>query len=513
MADAQDSGSCVRKDVRVQVPPPALLVAVRVDRFGGPRRSSLASVVMDGPGSHEQQIPQRAEQMEAGRARRSTVARGSHGDWQTAADRPDPVAVLAAQDEQRFSDLVPIRHGRMSASAFAFFRGAAAVMAADLAAVSTTGIEAQLCGDAHLSNLGVFASPERRLLFDLNDFDETLRGPWEWDLKRLAASFTIAARSIGMGPRDESQAAQTCVEAYRTAMDEFAGMSALDTWYASLTAEEILATLREEGFTRAVERTEASVAKARTRTSLQAAGKLTEVADGRLRIVHDPPLVVALSTVVPPDRVGELRDALAESFRQYRQALAPGPRHVLDDYDVVDVAHKVVGVGSVGLRAFIVLLRSHRTGAPLLLQVKEATTSVLEAHLGPSPHEQPGQRVVEGQGMMQAASDIFLGWSTSVIDGRHYYWRQLRDMKGSVRVESVSRRGLTTYARVCGWSLARAHARSGEPAVIAGYLGRSDRVDRSIAEFASRYADQNDDDFAAHAQAIADGALPAVTGV
>jgi uncharacterized protein (DUF2252 family) len=456
---------------------------------------------------------ERAEHMEAGAALRADVPRRSHGDWEPAADRPDPVALLSAQDETRSADLVPIRHGRMGTSAFAFYRGAAAIMAADLASTPTSGLVTQICGDAHLSNLGVFATPERQLLFDLNDFDETLPGPWEWDLKRLAASFTIAARSNGLGKRDDSEAARVCAEVYRTAMADFARSSALDTWYARAHVDETLEQLRRTAPAKAVKRTEANVAKARTRTSAQAARKLTAVVDGRLRIVDDPPLVMALSTVVPADRVDELRAGISESYRQYRESLPAGPRHVLDDYEFVDIAHKVVGVGSVGLRAFIVLLQSRRTGEPMLLQLKEATSSVLEQHLEPSHYAEPGRRVVEGQRMMQAASDMFLGWSTSVIDGRHYYWRQLRDMKSSTEVERLSKKGLTVYARLCGWSLARAHARSGSPVAIAGYLGTSDRFDRAIAEFSRRYAAQNDADFAAHAQAIEDGSVPAIHGV
>lgn len=464
-------------------------------------------------GDRDQPTTAWIERARAGAALRTDVPRRAHGDWAPAAGRPDPIALLTAQDETRSGDLIPIRHGRMSASAFAFFRGSAVIMAADLAATPSTGLVSQICGDAHLSNLGVFASPERNLLFDLNDFDETLPGPWEWDLKRLAASFTIAARSNGLGKRDDSDAAQACAEAYRTAMADFAKMTALDTWYARVDVDETLDQLRETAPKKVVRRTEANMAKARTRTSLQAARKLTALVDGRLQIVADAPLVMPLSTVVPAHRVSELRDGIADSYRQYRASLPTGPRHVLDDYEFVDIAHKVVGVGSVGLRAYIGLLQSRRTGEPLLLQMKEATASVLEAHLAPSPWEQPGRRVVEGQRMMQAASDMFLGWSTSVIDGRDYYWRQLRDMKASTDVERLTKRGLTIYARLCGWSLARAHARSGSPVAIAGYLGGSDRFDRAVAEFARRYAAQNDADFAAHAQAIADGSVPAITGV
>jgi uncharacterized protein (DUF2252 family) len=296
-------------------------------------------------------------------------------------------------------------------------------------------------------------------------------------------------------------------------MAEFAGMTALDTWYARVNADETFENIRRRIPKDAAKRTKANLAKARTRTSLQAARKLTTLVDGRLRIVDDPPLVMPLSTVVTADRVEELRSGIADSYRQYRESLPAGPRHVLDDYEFVDIAHKVVGVGSVGLRAFIALLQSRRTGEPLLLQLKEATGSVLEQHLGPSQYDEPGRRVVEGQRMMQAASDMFLGWSTSVIDGRHYYWRQLRDMKSSTEVEQLGKVGLAAYARLCGWSLARAHARSGSPVEIAGYLGTSTKFDQAIAEFARRYAAQNDADFAAHAQAIADGVVPTITGI
>lgn len=438
------------------------------------------------------------------------MPRRSFGDWEPAADRPDPVEILVAQDQSRSSDLVPIRHGRMGVSAFTFYRGAAAIMAADLAKTTTTGFTAQICGDAHLSNLGVFASPERRLLFDLNDFDETLPGPWEWDVARLAASFTIAAESIGARKYGErTQAAVSCVRTYRETMAEFAQKSALDTWYARLDVDEVLVALQSSVSKQAHRQAVKQTKKTRTRTSLQAASKLTQMVDGRLRIVDDPPLLVPLSKVVADEHAGLAAEQIRETYRQYHESLAAGPREVLADYEFVDIGHKVVGVGSVGLRAFVVVLQSRRTGEPLLLQIKEASSSVLEPYVGRSVFKEPGRRVVEGQRMMQAASDIFLGWSTSASGDRHYYWRQLRDMKGSAEIEQMTPAALEVYARMCGWSLARAHARSGPAAAISAYLGSSDRFDRAMGEFADRYSKQNTADHEAHQAAVADGRIAA----
>ncbi|HSJ91382.1 MAG TPA: DUF2252 domain-containing protein [Ilumatobacter sp.] len=452
--------------------------------------------------------------VEAARALRREVPRGTFAGWTPAPQRPDPVETLLEQDRARSTDLVPIRHGRMGASAFAFYRGGAAIMAADLAVMPVTGLTTQLCGDAHLSNLGVFASPERRLLFDLNDFDETLPGPWEWDVARLVASFAIAADAIGARTSsDRTSAARECARSYRDAMAGFARTNALDTWYARLDLDEFLVALEATAPKQVARRAREQTAKTRTRTSLQAARKLTRLVDGKLRIVHDPPLLVPLSSMVAPADTADVVDRIRETYRQYRNSLPSGPRRLLADYEFVDIGHKVVGVGSVGLRAFIVVLQCRRTAEPLILQVKEATTSVLEPFLGPSGFEQPGQRVVEGQRMMQAASDLFLGWSSSPNDDRYFYWRQLRDMKGSVEVERMVPKGLSIYARMCGWSLARAHARSGPASAIAGYLGSSDRFERAMAEFASRYARQNRVDFEAHRAAVADGRIPALVDV
>jgi uncharacterized protein (DUF2252 family) len=459
----------------------------------------------------ERHLPAGGAAVETGRALRREVPRGTFADWAPAPRRPDPVETLLEQDRSRTADLVPIRHGRMGANAFAFYRGGAAIMAADLAMVPVTGLTTQLCGDAHLSNLGVFASPERRLLFDLNDFDETLPGPWEWDVARLVASFAIAADAIGAPTSaDRTSAARECARSYREAMAGFARTNALDTWYARLDVDEFLVALDATAPKQVARRARAQTAKTRTRTSLQAARKLTRLVDGKLRIVHDPPLLVPLSSIVAPEHTAETVAQIRDAYRQYRASLPRGPSEVLADYELVDIGHKVVGVGSVGLRAFVVVLQCRRTAEPLILQVKEATASVLEPFLGPSGFEQAGQRVVEGQRMMQAASDLFLGWSSSPNGERHYYWRQLRDMKGSVEVERMVPKSLSIYARMCGWSLARAHARAGPTAAIAGYLGSSNRFERAMAEFADRYARQNRADFDAHRAAVADGRVTAL---
>jgi uncharacterized protein (DUF2252 family) len=466
---------------------------------------------LDAPSTLRTQID---DPVETAKQRRSEVPRSSFGDWEPAADRPDPVELLNEQDRRRAAGLVPIRHGRMGVSAFTFYRGAAAIMAADLATAAVTGFTTQVCGDAHLSNFGVFGSPERRLLFDLNDFDETLPGPWEWDVARLAASFTIAAEDLGARKYGErTSPARTCVASYREAMAGFARMSALDTWYARVEVDDVLAALQSSVSKEAQRRAKKQVAKTRSRTSLQAAEKLTELVDGRRRIVNDPPVLVPLSTIVADEHIEQTAEQIRGSFRQYRESLGAGPRSVLADYEFVDIGHKVVGVGSVGLRAFVVVLQSRRTSEPLLLQIKEASSSVLEPFVGPSEFDEPGRRVVEGQRMMQAASDVFLGWSSSSDGDRHYYWRQLRDMKGSADIETMSPKTLDVYARICGWSLARAHARSGPAAAIAAYLGSSDRFDRSMAEFAHRYAERNRADYEAHQAAVADGRLQAVLGV
>ena len=466
--------------------------------------------------------PSVEERVARGRAARERLAPSGHSGWVPAAGRPDPVALLEEQNATREVDLVPVRHGRMLVSPFTFYRGAAKIMAADLKDTPTAGLEVQLCGDAHLSNFGVFASPERVLLFDLNDFDETLPGPFEYDVKRMAASFTIAARNNGFAKSDARAATVASVTAYREAMGEFAQMGTLDIWYAHLSEEELLrgdqaATSAARARTGKADRKRAEKAaeKAHSRDSLQALSKLAEVVDGRYRIVSQPPIVVPLRDLAPSigRSVEEMEGLIHEQFRAYRRTLQDDRRKLLERFEVVDMARKVVGVGSVGTRAFIVLLQGRDQGDPLFLQVKEATASVLEDHLPKSRYRQPGERVVQGQRMMQAASDIFLGWTKGAEADRYLYWRQLRDMKGSAVVEAMDPAALTFYAGVCGRTLARAHARSGDPVALAAYLGKKDSFDQSITDFSERYADQNEKDYQSFADAVRQGRLAAIKNV
>jgi uncharacterized protein (DUF2252 family) len=468
-----------------------------------------------------------------GRQSRERVPLSSHSGWCPAAGRPDPVALLEAQDATREPDLVPVRHGRMMVSPFTFYRGAAKIMAADLAGLPAAGLDAQLCGDAHLSNFGVYASPERRLVFDLNDFDETLPGPFEYDVKRMAASFTIAGRNNGYRDADTRAATLASVTAYREAMARFAGMRTLDIWYAHLPEDELMNAVRgtvaeitqaakgkqekkeAKAAGKAAGRAEKMAQKAHTRDSLQALSKLGELAGGRYRIVSQPPVVIPARDLAAAYGIsaGELDQVIQEQFRAYRATLQLDRRHLLEHFEIVDMARKVVGVGSVGTRAFIVLLQGRDADDPLFLQIKEATASVLEDHLPKSRFAQPGERVVHGQRMMQAVSDIFLGWTKGAEQNRYYYWRQLRDMKGSTDVESMRPAALAFYAGMCGWTLARAHARSGDPVTIAEYLGGSDAFDQSVTGFSLRYADQNERDFEDFIKAIRSGRLEAVEGI
>ncbi len=461
-----------------------------------------------------------------GKQARSESPLSGHAGWAPAADRPDPVALLEEQNATREADLVPVRHGRMMVSPFTFYRGAAKIMAADLKATPRAGLTTQLCGDAHLSNFGVFASPERNLLFDLNDFDETLPGPFEYDVKRMSASFTIAARNNGFTKAETQSITQTSVRAYREAMTGFAQMRTMDIWYAHLSEADLMAGIKaalsaqkSKPDKKVVERAERtakrSASKARTRDSLQALSKLAEHVDGQYRIVSQPPIIIPARDVRKSYGmdVEQLEEAMRDQFRRYRATLQEDRRHLLERFEVIDMARKVVGVGSVGTRAFIVLLQGRDQQDPLFLQVKEATTSVLEDHLPKSRFKEPGERVVQGQRLMQAASDIYLGWTKGVEEGRHLYWRQLRDMKGSAEVETMKPYGLDWYAHQCGWTLARAHARSGDSVAIAAYLGKSTDFDKSITDFSARYADQNDKDYKAFAAAIKSGRLEAVEGV
>jgi uncharacterized protein (DUF2252 family) len=458
-----------------------------------------------------------AERVARGRAARAEVPRSSHAVFEPTAHRADPVRVLELQAQTRVPELVPIRYGRMRVSPFTFYRGAAAIMAADLAATPRSGLTVQCCGDAHLSNFGVFASPERQLVFDVNDFDETLRGPWEWDVKRLAASMLIAARENGFSGKDQDRAVLDTVEEYRTAMAGFAAMKNLDVWYAHLDVESALVELGPQLEPRAIKRTEKTLAKARTRDSTSAFSKLTHVVDGQARIVAEPPLIVPIDDLVTGAERDRMFDTLHELLRSYRETLVHDRRVLLEEFRITDFARKVVGVGSVGTRAWIALMLGLDGQDPLFLQMKEAQASVLEEHLGPSRFANHGERVVAGQRLMQASSDILLGWLhvESGLDGqpRDFYVRQLKDWKGSAEIERMVPRGLAAYGRLCGWTLARAHARSGDRIAIAAYLGKGSVFDRAIVEFSHAYAEQNKRDYKALAKAVESGRITAETGL
>jgi len=450
-----------------------------------------------------------------GRAARELVPRGVHGEWQPAPDRKDPVGLLEEQGASRVPELVPIRYGRMLVSPFTFFRGAAYLMAADLAGVPRTGLTVQLCGDAHLSNFGSFAAPDRRLVFSLNDFDETLPGPFEWDVKRLVASFAVAGRDRGFDETQRETTNLAVAASYREAMHELAGMRKLDVWYARLDVDELEAVLKLQVKSGELKRFRKNLAKARAKDSIRAFSKLVETVDGRPRLISDPPMIVRLQELLGDQGYHEIQDGLQDILRSYRRTLSGDHRHLLEGFRYADAARKVVGVGSVGTRAWIMLLVGNDDNDPLFLQAKEAQTSVLEPFLGMSAHHTHGQRIVEGQRLMQSASDIMLGWvRLPGIDGveRDFYVRQLWDGKGSAVIEAMKPATLTTYARLCGWTLARAHARSGDPVAIASYLGSSDRFDRALATFAESYANQNERDYAALRRAVDDGRLTAETG-
>jgi uncharacterized protein (DUF2252 family) len=458
-----------------------------------------------------------AERVARGKAARAEVPRSSHAQYEPAPHRVDPVKVLERQARTRVPELVPIRYGRMLVSSFTFYRGAAAIMAADLAATPRSGLTVQCCGDAHLSNFGVFASPERRLMFDVNDFDETLPGPWEWDVKRLAVSMLIAARDNDFAVKAQDQVVLATVEEYRTAMAGFAAMNNLDVWYSHLDIEAALGELGSQLKPEQVKRTEKALAKARTKDSMSAFSKLTQVVDGEARIVAEPPLIVPIHDLAQGTERDEMFESLHELVRSYRQTLEYDRRVLLEEFQLTDMARKVVGVGSVGTRAWIALLLGRDGQDPLFLQLKEAEASVLEEHLGPSEFANHGQRVVTGQRLMQASSDIFLGWLhvAEGIDGgdRDFYGRQLKDWKGSAEIERMKPSGLAAYGRLCGWTLARAHARSGDRIAIAAYLGKGAVFDRAIVEFSRDYAEQNERDYRALSDAVASGRIVAETGL
>ena len=428
----------------------------------------------------------------------------------------DPVGLLLEQDKSRVPELVPIRHGRMLVSPFTFYRGAALPMAADLATTPASGLRVQLCGDAHLANFGAFASPSRRLVFDVNDFDETLPGPFEWDVKRLAASLAVAGRANGFGRKDRRKIILAGVERYRTAMREFAGQPFLAVWYAHLDVDDAIARYRSQLKAKRVKATEKLVAKAHTADSMKALRKLTTQVDGQRRIISDPPLIEPVEEVFSGEQASAIYELIRETLGKYRRTLQSDRKHLLEQFTLVQVARKVVGVGSVGTRCWIALMDAGDGTEPLFLQPKEAMASALAPYCGRSHYGSHGERVVAGQVLMQAESDIFLGWThVTGPDGvdRDYYVRQLKDWKFSFPIEQMLPAGMAAYAQMCGWSLARAHARSGDRIALAAYLGGSDTFDQAIADFAEKYADQNDRDHAALQAAVKDGRAQATTDI
>jgi uncharacterized protein (DUF2252 family) len=461
------------------------------------------------------------ERVARGLTARKDTPRSSHGRWQPAPDRPDPIALLEEQAASRVPWLVPVRYGRMLASPFTFYRGGALIMAADLAATPVSGITVQLCGDAHLSNFGLFGSPERRMLFDINDFDETLPGPWEWDVKRLAASFEVMGRDRGFDPADRRAVVMAGVREYRDRMRRAAGMSTLDAWYDHFEAGMLLKMVRKQVRVKRVGQDEGRelqemVAKARTRDSIRVLAKRADEVDGELRIVADPPVIIPIEDLIQPGSEWENPAPLIKKLlSSYRRTLGRH-QHPLEEYRYVHAAYKMVGVGSVGTRCYIMLMLGRDHNDPLFLQVKEAQASVLERFLPKSTYSHHGERVVAGQRLMQAATDIFLGWQhIKGLDGvtRDYYVRQFQDWKGSADVDSMLVPGATLYSRICGATLARAHARWGDRIAISSYLGKGDVFDRAIADFSVAYADQNERDYAAFAAAIDSGRLVAQTGL
>ncbi|CAN5477977.1 DUF2252 domain-containing protein [soil metagenome] len=457
-----------------------------------------------------------------GRAARVRAPRSSHAAWSPPEDRTDPVALLEEQATSRVTDLVPVRHGRMMVSPFTFYRGAALLMAADLARTPSSGLTVQLCGDAHLSNFGLFGSAERRLVFDINDFDETHPGPFEWDVKRLVASFEIAGRHRGFTDVERREIILAAARGYRERMLRAAESGVMEAWYDHLDAESVQGWVRAEreaakAGERQVKTFDSVVAKARTKDSTLALSKLVSTKDGRMRIIADPPLIVPVEDLITEDfGIQNPEESMRGILTAYQSTVPAATRRPLAEFSYVHMARKVVGVGSVGTRAWIVLLRGRDDADPLFLQAKEAQASVLERFLEPCAYENQGERVVRGQRLMQGSSDIFLGWQRVKGEGRierDFYIRQLHDWKGSLDPEKAAPKGALLYARICGETLARAHARSGDRVEIAAYLGKSDTFDKAIADFAESYADQNDADYRAFTDAIASGRLKAVQGL
>jgi uncharacterized protein (DUF2252 family) len=459
-----------------------------------------------------------AERAARGKAARAQVPRDSHAVFDPPADRPDPIALLEQQATTRVPELVPVRWGRMMVSPFTYYRGAALPMASDLATTPVSGLAVQACGDAHLSNFGLFGSAERRLTFDVNDFDETLPGPWEWDVKRLAASLEVAGRDNQFPAKQRREIVMAAVSRYRQAMREFASMTNLDVWYARADITELRAQFDSQLRARQRKSLDKGLAKARTRDSMQELVKLTRMVDGRPRIISDPPLLVPIDELMPAQTDRAVLEAQMEGLiAKYQRTLETDRRYLLHQFEFCDMAHKVVGVGSVGTRCWIILMLGRDEADPLFLQVKEAEASVLSRFVGTSKHANQGQRVVAGQRLMQASSDIFLGWQRieAGLDDRQrdFYVRQLRDWKFSVPIELLRPEGLQLYAALCGWTLARAHARSGDRIAIASYLGGSDVFDRAIARFAVAYADQNERDYQDLTDAVKSGRITAEHGL
>jgi uncharacterized protein (DUF2252 family) len=461
--------------------------------------------------------PSVEERIARGRAARERVPRSSHAKFKPAPNRADPIALLEEQGANRVPELVPIRYGRMLVSPFTFYRGAALIMADDLAASPHSDITAQLCGDAHLSNFGAFASAERRLVFDINDFDETLPGPWEWDVKRLAASFAVAGRDNGFTKSQRSTVVLDAIRQYREAMNEFAEMRNLDVWYSRLELQEALEKYRSQVDAKSAKRAEANIAKARTRDSVGAYSKLTRSVEGEVRFASNPPLLVPMDELIPDPAVRHtFVSRIEQIINTYRRTLQADRRSLLEQFEFVDLARKVVGVGSVGTRAWVVLMLGRDGQDPLFLQVKEAQRSVLEQHTAKSAFQNQGERVVSGQRLIQESSDIFLGWLRAEgidFERRDFYVRQLRDWKMSAEIETMPSQRMSVYGRMCGWTLARAHARSGDRIAIASYLGKSDAFDRALATFAERYADQTERDHEELEKAVKEGRITAETGI
>lgn len=451
------------------------------------------------------------ESSQRGRAARAATPRSSHAGWNPAANRRSPVAILEAQARTRVPELVPIRYGRMLSSPFGFFRGGAAIMAADLAATPVTGLRAQLCGDGHLANFGGFAAPDRRLVFDVNDFDETLPGPWEWDIKRLAASVAVLGRDRGLDAGVRGDAIEAAVREYRHAMQRFAAMRTVDVWYARADVANLFERWSRRLSAKGRKRLDRTLTTGGRKDSLRALAKLTRVVDGEPRFVSKPPLLVPIEELLPASDPQGSEERLRKVLDAYRGSLQDDRRHLLDGYRPVHLARKVVGVGSVGTWTWVFLMLGHDATDPLILQVKEAEGSVLEPFAGATTYGSQGERVVAGQRLMQSASDVFLGW-TRGEDRRDYYVRQLWDAKGSVDINAIPVRDLTAYTQLCGWTLARAHARSGDRLAIAAYLGGGDNFDRAIVTFAEAYADQNQQDYESLRAAVENGAVVAEDG-